>query len=187
MTPQQQYLFDVDGMITIPGALTPDQCSELNAAMDERQAGVLAGELEEVGGSTNRVAEPQRDNPLHFHSAFRALLDNPKITPILEELIGSHGITGGGWYDPEEEALPSFRIDHINVNHIEATPGTGLHNSGDGSSHAGGAQFFRHQDGTTFNGLLVVAYELRSTIENDGGFGCGECCRCRWALPLQSF
>ena len=101
MTPQQRYLFDVDGMITVPNALTPQHCLELNAAMDERQHAGL-----EIGGSTNRVEE-QRDNPLHFHAAFRALLDNPTITPILEELIGSHGIAGGGWYDPEEEALAS--------------------------------------------------------------------------------
>ena len=29
MTPQQKYLFDVDGMLTIPGALSPEQVCAL--------------------------------------------------------------------------------------------------------------------------------------------------------------
>ena len=168
MTPQQRYLFDVDGVITVPGALTAEQVAEMNAAMDARSAAGL-----EVGASTNRVEEPLRDNPLHFAPAFRAVLDNPKITPILEELIGSGGVRGGGYYDAEEAELPTFRIDHVNLNNIVDTPGSGLHNGGDGGSHAGGAQFFHQQDGRLFNGLLVVAYELQDTIQNDGGFGCG--------------
>ena len=150
MTPEQRWLFDVDGVITVPGALTQQQVAEVNAVMDARAADPT---LEEVGGSTNRVAEPLRDNPLHFAPIFRALLDNPKITPILEELIGAGD---GGWYEPAEKALPSFRIDHVNLNQIEQTPGQGLHNSGDGSSHAGGAQFYQYEDGFFHSGLCAT-------------------------------
>jgi hypothetical protein len=162
MTPQQRWLFDVDGMLTVPDAVPLEQLAEMNAVMDARSAAGLA----EVGASTNRVEDPLCDNPLHFSPAFRALLDNPRITPILEELVGSGGAEEGA-------ELPTFRIDHVNLNQIKETPGQGLHNGGDGSSHAGGAQFFHQQDGRMFNGLVVVAYELHDTIQNGGGFGCG--------------
>jgi len=167
MTPEQRWQFDVDGMIVVPNALDPQQVAQMNAAMDARSAAGL-----EVGGSTNRVQDSHRDNPLHFSPAFRRALDNPRIAPILEELIGSGGVAGGGFYDAAEQELPTYRIDHVNLNHIDRTPGSGLHNTGDGSSHAGGSQFFQAQDRRFFNGLLVVAYELRDTIDNDGGFGC---------------
>jgi hypothetical protein len=177
----------------VPNALEPEWIVEMNGAMDARSDVGL-----EVGGSTNRIQEPRRDNPLHFAPAFRCppsvpvyaskctgflmvagaafcrrALDNPRISPILEELIGSGGIPAGGYYDAAERKLPTYRLDHVNLNHIERTPGAGLHNTGDGSSHAGGSQFFKVQDQRFFNGLLVVAYELRDTIENGGGFGCG--------------
>lgn len=168
MTPEQRWQFDVDGMIVVPNALDLQQVAQMNAAMDARSTAGL-----EVGGSTNRVQDPHRDNPLHFSPAFRRALDNPRVAPILEELIGSGGVASGGFYDVAEQTLPTYRIDHVNLNHIEHTPGSGLHNTGDGSSHAGGSQFFQAQDRRLFNGLLVVAYELRDTIDNDGGFGCG--------------
>jgi hypothetical protein len=155
-------------MFVVPNALSPQQVDEANALLDAREAAHASGSLAEVGASTNRVVEPLRDNPLHFSPVFRAMLDNPRISPLLEELIGSHG---GGWTDIGEQ-MPSFRIDHVNVNHFRSNPGTQLHNSGDGSSHAGGSQFSRYQDGRFFNGLLVVAFELKDTTPNGGGFGC---------------
>lgn len=168
MTPQQRYSFDVDGMLVVPNALTVEQVGEVNALLDAREAALTAGTLAEVGGSTNRVGDdPLRDNPLHWAPVMRAMLDNPRISPLLEELIGAHG---DGWSDISEQ-MPSFRIDHVNVNHMPSSPGAQLHNSGDGSSHSGGSQFFRFQDGRFYNGLLVVAYELRDTTPNGGGFG----------------
>ena len=197
MTPEQRFLFDVDGMIVVPDALTPEQCVEVNSVMDARSAQGL-----EAGGSTNRVeqqllpaegepfpsASSARDNPLHFAPVFRALLDNPRITPILEEIIGSGGLASSGYHHDQAEAetLPTFRIDHINLNHIVANTGGRLHNSGDGSSHAGGAQFFHQQDGFIHSGLLVVAYEFVDTTVNCGGFGCiPGTHKARSALPDQ--
>ena len=49
MTPEQRWLFDVDGVITVPGALTQQQVAEVNAVMDARAADPT---LEEAGGST---------------------------------------------------------------------------------------------------------------------------------------
>jgi hypothetical protein len=43
--------------------------------------------------------------------AFRDLLDVPRISPILEQLIGDHRHRTGGTGPP----VPTFRIDHVNV------------------------------------------------------------------------
>jgi hypothetical protein len=98
------------------------------------------------------------------------MLDNPKLSAVLEDLIGAH--TWGNFYGAGQEAMPSFRLDHLNVHtHVKSGhKAEGLH-GGTFSSHAGGSQFFRYHDGHFYNGLLVVAYELQDTVANDGGFG----------------
>ena len=74
------------------------------------------------------------------------MLDNPRVSPILEDLIGAHN--WGNYYGSGQEDLPSFRLDHLNV-HLHVKQGhkaEGLH-GGNFSSHAGGSQFFRYHDG----------------------------------------
>lgn len=82
----------------------------------------------------------------HFAGGRPQMMDNPQISPILEDLIGSH--TWGNYYGQGQEALPSFRLDHLNV-HLHVKQGhkaEGLH-GGNFGSHAGGSQFFRYHDG----------------------------------------
>ena len=177
----QRYLFDTRGVFTIPGALGPDLVAELNRIFDE----VEADESPERGGRGKMGGDA-----LHWGAAYRALLDMPKISPILEELVGNHR----GGLTPD---IPSFRIDHINVhNRCKGTNnpffegqlfnGHDLHGGGLGSSGnhgGGGSQFFHYQDGKFHNGLTVVTYELQDTYCNGGGFCCGAgggrgCCCC---------
>lgn len=128
---------------------------------------------------------------LHWGGAFRALLDNPRVSPIIQELFGGSA----------SDAVPNFRIDHINVHswcnprfiaeHPEyAANSSTLHggasadgqpvlpptnsrsrNGGDGNN-----QFFRVEpDGSFRNGLVSATFELTDTTENGGGFCCVSC------------
>ena len=134
MDEHQRYLFDTRGVFTVPGALGPQQLTELNDVFDriENDPSPETGGVGKVGG-----------NALHWHRVYRDLLDHPRISPILEDLIGNHRY-------PVD--IPTFRIDHINV-HNRCKAGAGfmghnLHGGGGGASGqhgGGGSQFFHYQ------------------------------------------
>ena len=158
MTEEQRYLFDAFGYFVVPNALDEDVVAELR---------------ETLKGSTEQFEPvPQSEGPLHWGKAWRNLLDVPHISSILEEIIGNPQLRAGrAARHPDEEPLPTFRIDHINVHtHVKkGYPGAVLHG---GWKDTGGSQFFRYHDGRFFNGLVVVAYELFDTHPNNGGFCC---------------
>jgi hypothetical protein len=83
MTPEEKFLFDLQGYLIIKGVLTPDEVARLNAIADEkfpRPSGA-------TGQRTSRVT--------HWGAPFQALIDHPRIVPYLVELID-----------------PKFRLDH---------------------------------------------------------------------------
>jgi len=175
MDDRQRYLFDTRGVFTVPAALSPAQLLELNAIFDrvEDDPSRETGGAGKVGGDA-----------LHWGQAYRELLDHPRISPVLEELVGNHRGHEGNRVEAaaakvQMASIPTFRIDHINVhNRCKANAGFmghNLHGGGQGASGnhgGGGSQFFHYQDGHFFNGLTVVAYELRDTHSNGGGFCC---------------
>ena len=156
MTAEQRYMFDTFGYLVIKNALTAEQVDEL---------------LKTLRNSTEQFPPvPQAEGPLHWGKVWRELLDLPALTPLLEEIIGNHGVresrvARGMAY------LPTFRIDHINVHtHVgNGFEGGALHGGWKGT---GGTQFSSYHDGRFYNGLVSVSFELFDTQPNDGGFGC---------------
>ncbi len=145
MNAQERYLFDLQGFITVPNALDSQQLAELNRIWDERIA-------EEV---TAEITTQRWGNLLHWGAAYRDLIDNPRITPYLDELLGNR-----------------FRLDHDYADLIRSGKGpigTRLHG---GSTPFDPSQYYHYQNGQMRNGLSVVAYNLRDVNEGDGGFGC---------------
>lgn len=74
MTPEEKFLFDLNGYLVIKNVLSPEELAALNAIADEKSA----------------------DNPrLHasrvsrWGAPYQALIDHPKIVPYLLELIDS--------------------------------------------------------------------------------------------------
>lgn len=95
--------------------------------------------------------------------AWLQMMDNPRISPILEELIGAHN--WGNYYGSGQEALPSFRLDHLNV-HLHVKQGhkaEGLH-GGNFGSHAGGSQFFRYHDGKFYVSVRPPATAMHTRL-----------------------
>ena len=156
LTDEQRFLFDTFGYLVIPNALTKAQVKEL---------------LETLRSSTEQFPPvPQSEGPLHWGKVWRDLLDLPTMTPLLEEIIGNHGVREGR-AARGLPAIPTFRLDHINVHtHVKkGFAGTSLHG---GWRITGGSQFSAYHDRRFYNGLVSVSFELFDTHPNDGGFGC---------------
>ena len=145
MTEHEKYIFDLRGLIVVANALTADQVADLNAIMDEQI------EIEcEPTMSMHRFT-----GLLHWGQTYRSLIDNPAIAPYLVELLG-----------------PKFRLDHDYAEIIRA--GTGplgrpLHGS---VFPFDPTQYYNFRGGSMYNGLSVVAYNLKDVNPGDGGFAC---------------
>jgi ectoine hydroxylase-related dioxygenase (phytanoyl-CoA dioxygenase family) len=141
----ERYLFDLHGFLVVEDALTIDQITALNQALDEQIALV-----DEPGRACLRF-----DGLLPWGKPFQSLIDNPRITPYLETLLGVNA-----------------RLDHQYVHIIRY--GTGPIGS---ELHGGGTpydpcQYYLYKDGRMYNGLTAVAYQLTDVFPGEGGFGC---------------
>jgi hypothetical protein len=145
MNELDKYLFDLQGFITVPDALDAVQLQTLNAIWDQHIARDVAPDAQNYRwGRIVRWGQP-----------FLELIDNPRMTPFLDEIVGKR-----------------FRLDHEYADLIR----TGLSPIG-AYLHGGGtpfdpSQYYRFQDGRMHNGLIVVAYNLHDVNPGDGGFGC---------------
>ena len=157
MDETQRYWFDSQGYFVVPGVLDEPMISRLKATMGPPTEQHDPGEKEE--------------NPLHWSEAWRQLLDLPLLRPILESLVGNHDLREYRENRVGDDALPTYRLDHINVHQHVARGFAGMDFHG-GWTNAGGSQYFRYHDGKFYNGLIVVAFELFDTGENGGGFCC---------------
>ncbi len=145
MNAHEQYLFDLQGYITVPNALSAAQVEKLNRIFDEHIKRDLAPEAtaERWGGV------------IKWDQAYLDTIDNPRIMPYVSALLGE-----------------SPRLDHDYVDLIRSgkSPiGSILHGGG---TPFDPAQYYRVVDGRMYNGLIVVAYNLRDVNPGDGGFGC---------------
>ncbi|GIX06246.1 MAG: hypothetical protein KatS3mg115_0649 [Candidatus Poribacteria bacterium] len=145
MTDQERYLFDLQGYLTVPNALSAEQLQVLNEYVDRKIAEECPPEMR-----THRFG-----GLLDWGKPFRDLIDNPRVVPYLEELLGPH-----------------FRLDHVYLDVIRAGKGpigTRLHGGG---TPFDPAQYYHFHRGRMYNGLTVVAYNLHDVHPGDGGFGC---------------
>jgi ectoine hydroxylase-related dioxygenase (phytanoyl-CoA dioxygenase family) len=143
MNEQERFLFDLQGFLTVPNALSADELARLNAAVDE-----------EIEQNTDASMRTHRFGGLLARgTTFHFLIDNPRITPYLDELLG-----------------PNYRLDHDYADVIRTGKGpigTTLHG---GATPFDPSQYFRYHNGKMHNGLMVVAYNLKDVNPGDGGF-----------------
>jgi hypothetical protein len=145
MNTHDQYLFDLQGYITIPNALDAEQLRELNAIWDAHI----------VRDCTPETPNKRWGDLLTWGKPFRDLIDLPTVTPYLEDILGRN-----------------FRLDHDYADLIRAgkSPiGSILHGGG---TPYDASQYYHVKDGRMYNGLVVVAYNLHDVAPGDGGFGC---------------
>ena len=145
MTEQERYLFDLQGFLAVPNALSQETVDELNRIMDAHIA-----ESCEPDMRTHRFGRL-----LRWGRGYRNLIDNQRITPYLKEVLGEN-----------------FRLDHDYADIIRAGKGpigTTLHG---GAAPFNPSMYYRFANGQMHNGLSVVAYNLKDVNPGDGGFGC---------------
>jgi Phytanoyl-CoA dioxygenase (PhyH) len=142
---EDRYLIDIQGYLTVPDALSPEMIDKLNEAVDEMVA-------RDMGG--HETARRWGDL-LPRSQSFRDLIDNPRILPFLEDLLG-----------------PKLRLDHEYIDVIRSglgPIGARLHG---GATPFNSAQYYWSGDGRLHSGLLVAAYNLKDVGPEDGGFAC---------------
>ena len=153
----QRYLFDLQGWITVPGALDRGQLEELNAEFDRRVAAHVRPDE-----NSHRFGDI-----LDWGPAWLNLIDNPRIGDVLEAILG-----------------PGFRLDHDYADLIrrgKGPIGTVLHG---GATPFDAGQSYAVHDGQIRSGLVVVAYNLRDVNPGDGGFaGVAGSHKANFALP----
>jgi len=83
MTPEEKFMFDLEGYIVIKNVLTPAEVAELNVLADH----TFSANKEKADRRTSQVSR--------WGAPAQALIDHPNIVPYLLELLG-----------------PKFRVDH---------------------------------------------------------------------------
>ncbi len=146
MNPQDQYQFDLQGYLVVENAIAPSHLAKLNRILD----------LHHRHRQTNHPAPNQRyDNLLTWGSAYRSLIDNPRLTPYLNAIIG-----------------PTHSLDHDYAHVISegiGPIGSTLHG---GATPHDPSQTYQVINGQIHCGLIAVAYNLTPVGPGQGGFGC---------------
>jgi Phytanoyl-CoA dioxygenase (PhyH) len=145
MNDLERYLFDLQGFIIVENALNSEQIAALQALLNQQ-----------ISLQKNQEAAFWRfDGLLPWGEPFRNIIDNPRITPYLSELLGEN-----------------FRLDHDYTHIIRQGKGPiGSHLHG-GATPYDPCQYYLFKNSKMYNGLTVVTYELNDVNPGDGGFGC---------------
>jgi hypothetical protein len=145
MDARQRYLFDLQGYLTIPNALSAEQLACLNAVLDQR----IATDWD-ASSATKRFG-----NVLRWDASYREHIANPAVVPVLQALLGD-----------------DFRLDHCYLDVIRSgtSPiGATLHG---GATPFDPAQYYQVHGDRMHSGLTVVAFNLVDVYPGDGGFAC---------------
>jgi hypothetical protein len=146
MTDLERYLFDLQGFIVVENALTRQQIQDLKSVLDRQ----IEKRIDKQDKKFLRF-----DSLLGWGKPFQNLIDNPAVTPYLQELLGE-----------------GFRLDHDYVHTIyqgKGPVGSFLHG---GATPYDPCQYYLFKDGRMLNGLTAVAYELNDVYPGEGGFAC---------------
>ncbi|MEM6445315.1 MAG: phytanoyl-CoA dioxygenase family protein [Cyanobacteria bacterium P01_D01_bin.123] len=144
MDERELYLFDLQGFLVVPEALSTSSIERLNELVDSF---VTAAERSQPWQRFDRL--------LSWGPVMRSLIDLPAIAPYLPVLLG-----------------PRFRLDHTYIHIIRQGRGPiGTHLHGGGTPFDP-CQYYVSRDGRPYNGLTAVAYNLTDVNPGDGGFGC---------------
>lgn len=143
MDEHEAYLFDLQGFLAIPDALSTDEVAEIDGLFQTR-----VDELVPADANTWRF-----EYPFDWSPAVRRLIDHDRLRPYLEAILGE-----------------GYRLDHDYadlIRHGLGPIGAMLH--GGGTPHTF-AEWYEFRDGRPRSGLAVVAINLHDVNPGDGGF-----------------
>lgn len=149
MNEQERYLFDLQGFLAIANILSPEHLQQLNQILDHQ---IAAHQPSPTSPPPNSL---RFANLLSWGSAYRALINHPRLIPYLSVILG-----------------PNVRLDHDYAHIIYqglGPIGATLH--GGGTPHDP-SQFYQVREGQIQSGLVAVAYNLTDVHPGEGGFAC---------------
>ncbi len=145
MTPEERFIFDLEGYILIKNALSPEEVGTLNTIADR-----------EFGQPYDETNFKRTSRVSGWDSACVNLFDHPSVVPYLLELLG-----------------PKFRADHDYCIFMKNGARQGGLHGGDGHATGRAADhWYRYRDCVMRNGLTVCTFFLTHADVGDGGFGC---------------
>lgn len=147
MTPEEKFIFDLQGYIVIQNVLSQEEVDILNEIADEK--------LKDQEEINDGLKIPRRVSL--WGKPYQNLFDHPNITSYLNELLG-----------------PRFRADHDYAIFMRNGAHKGNLHGGDSGAFSGraGDHWYKYRDGVMRNGLTVVVYFLAPVRKGDGGFCC---------------
>ena len=163
--------FARQGYVVVPDVLDQQQLDELNDVYDQE---ILKGDETLSASSRNERRFNVRGRGRHettdrhgntyvgrrlWSKAYRDLIDNETMLPILEEVLGDPAWGHAPAHTPEK-VRPLFRLDHDNVHYKPPRKPADGDDRG-GTLHGGPPHFH-----------VTCVYELKSVGPGDGGFGC---------------
>ena len=139
MTPEEKFMFDLEGYLVIKNVLSREEIQELNEVVDR----VFPRDYDDAEADTQGSgAKGVRSGP-HISSwdvACQNLIDHPKTFPYLVEFLG-----------------PKFRLDHdYSIFMTKGGSRGGLHGGQPDRFH----HYYRYRDGVMQCGLSVLTYML---------------------------
>ena len=151
MTPEEKFMFDLEGYLVIKDVLSQEELDTLNAIAD-REFPRDYDDEETDGIKGNAKGVRRAPSVMNWDKACRNLIDHPKVLPYLIELLG-----------------PKYRLDHDYAIFM-------MQNGKRGSLHGGKPDLFHHyyryQDGVMQCGLSVLTFVLSDAPAGAGGFAC---------------
>ncbi|MCH8292435.1 phytanoyl-CoA dioxygenase family protein [Candidatus Poribacteria bacterium] len=162
MTDEEKYFFDLTGYLVVREALTPEEVTECNEAVDHYEDKIRTRSVESGGlahgssalqGNTGRLELTGMFGwPPPYREPFRRLLVHPVVVSRLNEMSGK-----------------GFRLDHgpLMIGAEVGTEGHLLHGSGEPFSQS---TWYHQQNGRIFCRGVTVAWQLYDVNDGDGGF-----------------
>lgn len=160
MTPDEKYLFDLNGYIVVENVLTPAEVALANEGIDKHIAELhirtdsLANNSPTLSGNRGRGelgGMMAWEEP--YGSLFRSTLGQRNIVPHLTELLGR-----------------GFRVDHLTTLFTMDKGTEGFYFHGHAGPNWDASEFYLHRNGKMYCGLTVVSLQLTDCNPGDGGF-----------------
>lgn len=164
--------FASQGYVVVPDVLNQDQLDELNEVYDQHifereealsNAGTDNQKRYFIGEREKRTTTDRHGNTYVgrrlWSKAYRDLIDNETMLPIVEEILGDPAWGHAPAHMPEE-LRPLVRLDHDNVHYKPGRKPTDGEDRG-GTLHGGPDAFH-----------ITCVYELKTVGPGEGGFGC---------------
>lgn len=148
LTDREKYQFDRQGYLVIEDALGDEEVAQLNRLVDDQ----------ELPEPPQKSSEGRFRGFLEWGEPFCDLLDHEAVVPILREILG------------DDHRGEGFRLDHYYGIYLRGgTPSSSLHNGGTPYKRG---RYHHYQNGGMFDGMTVVAWNLRDAGPDHGGFCC---------------